>query len=57
MRYDIFLISYQIYSVMACKNCYFCSYRISSVYLVGPIFLCEGTAVRERQVPLCRSLR
>ncbi len=57
MRYDIFLISYQIYSVMACKNCYFCPYRISSVYLVGPIFLCEGTAVRERQVPLCRSLR
>ena len=33
------------------------NYELSPAHLVGSIFLCKGTAVRECQVPLCRSFR
>ena len=31
--------------------------EIPPAHLAGSIFLCKGTAARERQVPLCRSAR
>lgn len=31
--------------------------EIPPAHLAGSIFLCKGTAVGERQVPLCRLLR